>query len=277
MLNQLFPTKKPVIGMIHVGALPGTPASHQSVDELAGEALREAQILCNLGFDGLMIENMHDTPYVKGSVGPEIVAAMTVIASRIKSVIGLPLGIQILAGANLEALAVAQAANLAFIRVEGFTFAHVADEGLIESSAAQLLRYRRMIGAERIQIWADIKKKHSAHAITADVSIGETAEAAEFMRADAVIVTGTATGHPPNPADFTEVKRHCTLPVILGSGVTPENIEIFYPHADALIVGSTLKHNGRWNHPIDPNRAAVFMEKVYHQRGNVCLEPNPEN
>ncbi|HNB72588.1 MAG TPA: BtpA/SgcQ family protein, partial [Acidobacteriota bacterium] len=266
MLNQLFPIKKPVIAMIHVGALPGTPASHQSVDELAREALREAQVLCDLGFDGLMIENMHDTPYLKGTVGPEIVAAMTVIASRIKSEISLPLGIQILAGANLEALAVAQAASLEFIRVEGFTFAHVADEGLIESSAAQLLRYRRMIGAGRIQIWADIKKKHSAHAITADVSIGETAEAAEFMRADAVIVTGTATGHPPNPADFAEVKQHCTLPVILGSGVTPENVEIFYSHADALIVGSTLKHNGKWNHPIDSNRAAVFMEKVYRQR-----------
>ena len=277
MLNQLFPTKKPVIGMIHVGALPGTPANHQSVDELARQALQEAQILCDLGFDGLMIENMHDTPYLKGTVGPEIVAAMTVIASRIKSEISLPLGIQILAGANLEALAVAQAASLEFIRVEGFTFAHVADEGLIESSAAQLLRYRRMIGAGRIQIWADIKKKHSAHAITADVSIGETAEAAEFMRADAVIVTGTATGHPPNPADFAEVKQHCTLPVILGSGVTPENVEIFYSHADALIVGSTLKHNGKWNHPIDSNRAAVFMEKVYRQREDMCLEPDSEN
>lgn len=277
MLNQFFPIKKPVIGMIHVSALPGTPASYQSVDEIAHQALQEAQILCDLGFDGLMIENMHDTPYLKGSVGPEIVAAMTVIASRIKSEIGLPLGIQILAGANLEALAVAQAASLEFIRVEGFTFAHVADEGLIESSAAQLLRYRRMIGAERIQIWADIKKKHSAHAITADVSIGETAEAAEFMRADAVIVTGTATGHPPNPADFTEVRRHCTLPVILGSGVTPENVGIFYSQADALIVGSALKHNGKWNHPIDSNRAAVFMENVHRQREGMGLEPNSEN
>ncbi|MBI4751660.1 MAG: BtpA/SgcQ family protein [Acidobacteria bacterium] len=258
----LFRNNKPVIGMIHVGALPGTPASHQSVDEIATEALREARLLRNLGFDGLMIENMHDTPYLKGSVGPEIVAAMTVIASRMKAEIDVPLGIQILAGANLEALAVAHAANFDFIRVEGFTFAHVADEGLIESSAAKLLRYRRMIGADQIQIWADIKKKHSSHAITADVGLGETAEAAEFMRADAVIVTGAATGKPPNPADFGEVKRHCTLPVILGSGVSPENLELFFQLADGFIVGSSLKVAGKWSNPIDPKQTSIFIEKV---------------
>lgn len=261
-LSPLFKQNRPIIGMIHVGALPGTPASYQSVDEIAAQALGEARLLRDLGFDGLMIENMHDTPYLKGSVGPEIVAAMTVIASRMKAEFDVPLGIQILAGANLEALAVAHATNFDFIRVEGYAFAHVADEGLIESSAAKLLRYRRLLGAERIQIWADIKKKHSAHAITADVSIGETAEAAEFMRADAVIVTGTATGHPPNPADFAEVRRHCSLPVILGSGVSPDNLEVFFQLADALIVGSSLKTDGKWSNPIDPRQTSSFIEQV---------------
>lgn len=265
-LTPLFKQNKPIIGMIHVGALPGTPASHQSVDEIATHALREAHVLRDLGFDGLMIENMHDTPYLKGSVGPEIVAAMTVIASRMKAEIDVPLGIQILAGANLEALAVAHATNFDFIRVEGYAFAHVADEGLIESSAAKLLRYRRLLGAERIQIWADIKKKHSAHAITADVKVGETAEAAEFMRADAVIVTGTATGNPPNPADFDEVHRHCTLPVILGSGVSLENLELFFQLADALIVGSSLKTDGKWSNAVDPVQTQDFMNRVNQLR-----------
>ena len=100
---------------------------------------------------------------------------------------------QVLAGANIEAMAVAQAAGLDFIRAEGFAFAHVADEGFIQSSAAELLRYRRHIGAENVQVWTDIKKKHSSHAITADVDIGETAHAVEFMRGDAVIVTGMVT------------------------------------------------------------------------------------
>ena len=152
--------------------------------ELVGAAREEARIYRECGVDGIIIENMHDVPYLKGEVGPEIVAAMTAIGTEVKSECGLPVGLQILAGANIEAMAVAYAAGLDFIRAEGFAYAHVADEGIIEASAAKLLRYRKMIGAERVQVWADVKKKHSAHAITADVSLGQTAETVEFMGAD---------------------------------------------------------------------------------------------
>ena len=149
---------------------------------------------------------MHDVPYLRGEVGPEIVAAMTAIGTEVKSDTNFPVGIQILAGANIEAMAVAHAAGLDFIRAEGYAYAHVADEGLIQASAAKLLRYRRMIGAERVQVWADVKKKHSAHAITADVSLGTTAHTVEFMGADCVIVTGNVTGEPPSTADVKEAK-----------------------------------------------------------------------
>src|SRR6185295_17295664 len=192
-----FPHLKPVIGVIHVGALPGTPRSAQSVAELVGQAKEEARVYRECGVDGLIIENMHDVPYLKGAVGPEIVAAMTAIGLEVKSECELPVGVQILAGANIEALAVAHAAGLDFIRAEGYAYAHVADEGIIEASAAKLLRYRKMIGAERVQVWTDVKKKHSAHAITADVSLGQTAETVEFMGADCVIVTGSVTGEAP--------------------------------------------------------------------------------
>ena len=86
---------------------------------------------------------MHDRPYLKGSVGPEIVAAMAVIGAEVRRAVPLPLGVQVLAGANLSAVAVAHACGASFVRVEGFVFAHVADEGVIESSAGALLRYRR--------------------------------------------------------------------------------------------------------------------------------------
>jgi hypothetical protein len=170
-----FGVARPVIGMIHVGALPGTPAGGGGLRELEARAVREARVYRDAGLHGCMLENMHDTPYLRGGVGPEIVAAMAVIARAVKDAVRLPCGVQILAAANREALAVALAAGLDFIRAEGFSFAHVADEGLIQSGAAELLRYRRAISAEHVQIWADIKKKHSSHAITADVGIGETA------------------------------------------------------------------------------------------------------
>jgi membrane complex biogenesis BtpA family protein len=262
MFAALFPQGKPIIGMIHVGALPGTPAATQDIDELVAQVEREARVYRDGGLDAVMIENMHDVPYLRGAVGPEIVAAMAVLGRALKAACGLPCGVQILAGANTAALAVAHTASLDFIRAEGYAFAHVADEGWIESSAAELLRYRKWIGAERVAVWADVKKKHSAHAVTADVTLGATAAAVEFMRADACIVTGAATGEPPRRADVEEVKAHCRLPVILGSGVDATNVADFYPLADGLIVGSYFKADGHWAGAVDPRRVETFMRAV---------------
>jgi membrane complex biogenesis BtpA family protein len=247
--------------MIHLGALPGTPAGSRSLREIEGRAVREVRIYREAGLHGCMLENMHDTPYLRGGVGPEIVAAMAVIARAVRDAARLPCGVQVLAGANREALAVALAAGLDFIRVEGYSFAHVADEGLIQSCAAELLRYRRAIGATRVQVWADVKKKHSSHAITADVGIGETAHAVEFMRGDAVIVTGAVTGDPPRPEDVREVRRATALPVFLGSGVTAANLAEFLDAADGFIVGSEFKAGGKWSGPVDPRRVKRFMER----------------
>lgn len=245
--------------MIHVGALPGTPASRSTVSAIVEQAVGEARLYRDGGVHAIGIENMHDVPYLREHVGPEITAAMTAIALAVRDASGLPCGIQILAGANHEALAVAHAADLQFVRVEGFAFAHVADEGIIESSAASLLRYRRAIGAEAVQVWADVKKKHSAHAITADVGIGESAAAVEFMRADAVIVTGPVTGQHPSDTDIEAVRRYCHIPIYLGSGISADNLAHYYPLADGFIVGSDFKKDGRWHESVDPRRVERFM------------------
>ena len=147
-----------IIGMVHIDALPGTPLNSLSIQSIINKSIEEALKLQNAGVDAILIENMHDVPYLKRKVGPEIVACMTAVSVEIRKRIQLPIGIQILAGANNEALAVAQAARLDFIRAEGFTFAHVADEGYMESCAGELLRYRKMIGAEHILIFTDVQK-----------------------------------------------------------------------------------------------------------------------
>ena len=261
-MTSLFSYAKTVVGVIHVGALPGTPRGSLSVAELARQAKEEARVYTECGVDGVIIENMHDVPYLKGEVGPEIVAAMAIVGSEVKNECRLPVGVQILAGANIEAMAIAHAAGLDFIRAEGYAYAHVADEGLIQSSAAALLRYRKMIGATRVQVWTDIKKKHAAHAITADVSLGETAETVEFMGADCVIVTGSATGKAPAIADVQEAKTHCGLPVFLGSGITETNIADFYDQADGFIIGSAFKVDGVWSNTIDPERIGRLMTRL---------------
>jgi len=258
-IRSIFGTRRALIGVIHVGALPGTPESRATVDALADEAAADARAYREAGFSGLMVENMHDRPYLRREVGPEVVAAMTAVALAVRrEAPDLPLGIQVLAGANRESLAVAHACGARFVRVEGFVFAHVADEGLMQSDAGTLLRYRRQVGAEAVAVFADIKKKHSAHAITADVDIAETARAAEFFLTDGVIVTGTSTGRPADRAEVEAVAEAVSIPTLVGSGITPENIGEF-ARADAFIVGTSPKREGRWSNPVDPARAAALV------------------
>lgn len=248
--------------MIHVQALPGTPAHCLSPSLIVDMALEEAEIYYRAGIDGIIIENMHDRPYLNREVGPEIVAMMTTVGQAVKEATGAEVGVQILAGANKAALAVAQAAGLDFIRAEGFVFGHLADEGMIESDAGELLRYRKQIGADNIRILTDIKKKHSSHAVTADVDLLETAHAAEFFMSDGLIITGSATGQAASLEEVKAVKAHTQLPVFVGSGITHENVKDFSAVADGLIVGSYFKKDGHWANEIDPKRVGELVKLV---------------
>ena len=265
IIPSLFSVHRALIGVIHVAPLPGTPDSRDSVSAIAETAVAEARIYQAAGFHALAIENTHDRPYLKTSAGPEIVGAMAVVGAAIRRAVALPLGVQILAGANTQAIAVAHACGACFVRLEGFVFAHVADEGLIESSAGPLMRYRRAIGAGDIRVFADIKKKHSAHAITADVDIIETAKAAEFFQADGVIVSGVATGRAADAEEVRAVSAAVAIPTLIGSGITPENIAD-YAVADALIVGSCVKQDGVWSSPLDEARVRAVYQSFCQTR-----------
>lgn len=246
-----------LIGMVHVGALPGTHRSRESVQALVRQAVAEATILRNAGYDALILENMHDAPYVNGPHDPAVVSAMTAVASAVRAALGtMVIGIQVLSRGEKEAMAIAHACGLQFVRCENFVFAHVADEGLLADAAAgPLLRYRRAIGADGVRIFADIQKKHASHAITSDLDIAELAKGAEFFCADGVIVTGVATGEPTSTDDVVAARKATKLPILVGSGVTPEQVPVLLRHADALIVGSWIKRDGVWHQPVDEDRA----------------------
>ena len=245
--------------MIHTAALPGTPKNKYSPQQIVDQAVAEAQIYLNAGIEGLIIENMHDVPYMKRMVGPEIVATMSLVAMEIRRLTDLPCGIQVLAGANKEALAIAHAARFEFIRAEGFVFGHLADEGLMDADAGELMRYRKQIGAESVRIFTDIKKKHSSHAISEDVNIVETAKAAAFFLSDGLIITGTSTGEKADLEEIRKVKRAVDLPILVGSGVTVDNIMLYLPIADALIIGSYFKKEGHWQNEPDAERIKRLM------------------
>ncbi|MCH7963991.1 MAG: BtpA/SgcQ family protein [Bacteroidetes bacterium] len=260
--GKLLGVHKPVIGMIHVDALPGTPKYKGDVENIINRAVKEAMTYKNSGIDAIAIENMHDLPYLKINVGPEIISLMSIIGREVKKTSQLQCGIQILAGANKEALAAAHSAGMDFIRSEGFVFAHIADEGVMESDAGELLRYRKQIGAEDILIFTDIKKKHSSHSVTSDIDVVETAKAAEFFLSDGVILTGTSTGQETDIDELKKVGNVVNIPVLIGSGLTADNIENYFSAADAFIIGSYFKQGGYWQNEVDADRVEALMNKI---------------
>lgn len=248
-----------LVGMIHLRPLPGSPGWGGSLDEVLRAARGDAEALLQGGCDALLVENMGDLPFLRGRVEPETVAAAAICAREVAG-LGAPTGVQLLAGANREALGVALAAGASFVRVEAFAYAHVADEGWLEACAGELLRARRGLAAP-VQVWADVQKKHAAHAVTADLSLSELARGHAFCGADALVVTGRETGAPTAPADV-EAARVAGLPVIVGSGVGPADAGALAARADGLIVGTWLKEQGDWRRPVDPARVRALREAM---------------
>ncbi|BFF98116.1 uncharacterized protein DMAD_06369 [Drosophila madeirensis] len=258
-----------VIGMIHVDALPGTPRYAGNWKQTIEKAIYEANLYKRHQLDAVLIENMHDIPYVpERLLGAEIVACMTRLGQAVRDVIpkATPCGVQVLACGNKQALAIAKASQLQFVRSEGFVFGHVADEGYTDACAGDLLRYRKLIDAEDVLIFTDLKKKHSSHAITSDVSLLETAHAAEFFLTDGIVITGTATGHAASPEDLQELSGRVKVPLLIGSGVTKDNIGLYFKDAHAVIIGSHFKRHGNWLEEISEEAVASFMCKVCELR-----------
>ncbi len=240
-----------LVGMVHLLPLPGSPRWGGSMDAVLDAARADAEALVAGGCDALIVENMGDLPYLRGGVFPETVAAMARATAAVVAH-GVPVGVQVLAAANREALGVAVASGASFLRVEAFAYAHVADEGWLDACAGELLRARTALGAD-VAIWADVRKKHAAHAVTGDLTLEDVARGTAFSGADALVITGTSTGAPTDPLDVARA-RAAGLPVAVGSGVTPDDIGVLAAHADAVIVGSWLKEDGDWRNPVSRER-----------------------
>jgi hypothetical protein len=251
-----------VIGMVHLLPLPGSPG-YRGMEALVEAALHDADALVEGGADALLVENMHDFPCLRErEMGPEVAAAMTRAAAAVRLRVGqtMPIGVQVLFAANRTAVAVAAAADLDFVRVEGWTYGHLADKGWVEASAGAVVRYRKALEAEGVLVLADVKKKHASHAATADLSLAETAANLELQRADAVVVTGPTTGVPPDAVELEAVAAASRLPVVVGSGMSAANAAVLAPRCRAVIVGTSLKRGGDWRRPVEVARVARFVE-----------------
>jgi len=253
------PSRCALVGMVHLRPLPGSPGFQGDMAGIRSAARKDAEALVRGGCDAVIVENMGDLPYLRGHVSPETVAAAALCTADVVE-LGLPVGVQLLAGANLQALGVAVAAGAQFVRVEAFAYAHVADEGWLDASAGPLLRRRAALRAD-IAVWADVQKKHAAHAVTGDLTLAELAHGTAFCGADTLIVTGRTTGHLAAQDDVLAA-RSGQLPVAVGSGVTSDSASALARVADALIVGSFLKVDGDWRAPVDLDRVRQLRAAV---------------
>lgn len=248
-----------VLGMVHLRPLPGSPLVSESIDAIEQRAIAEAQVLAAHHVDALLIENFGDVPFAAESVPPITLTVMSRIARELKREIGLPLGINVLRNDSRGALAVAVAAGAEFIRVNVLSGARVTDQGVVAGRAEQLLRERAALDARRVAILADVAVKHSAP-LAARPLADEVTDLIERSLADAIIVTGAATGGAIDRADLELVAEAAEdTPVLLGSGVTPANVAELMPWADGVIVGSALKRDGKASETVDPARVAEFM------------------
>lgn len=263
-LEALFGKRRAVIGVIHARPLPGAPDyDGEPVEDLYAAALEDGGRYALGGVDGLIVENHGDIPFLKpDAIGPETATVMAVMADRVRREIGLPVGINVLANGALTAVAVAKAAGARFIRVNQWANAYVANEGIVEGPAAPATRYRAWLRARDLKIFADVHVKHGAHAIVADRNIAELTRDIEFFDADVVIATGQRTGHAAALEEIRAIKEATTLPVVVGSGVTIDNVGDILSAADGVIVASSLKRDGVWWNEVELERVAAFMAEV---------------
>lgn len=256
--EDLFP-QKPIIGMVHLRALPGSPAYRGSMQEVIDWALRDADALERGGVDGIMIENFFDAPFFQDQVGPETVAAMTRVVTLVRGRTQLPLGVNVLRNDALSALAIAAACDCRFIRVNVLSWAMLTDQGVIEGKAAQVLRFRRLLGSD-VLIFADCLVKH---AISLAPQPMEQAALDTWERggADALIVSGLATGRETNLDDVVAARRGAPeAPVLIGSGVTQANIATLLSIADGALVGTHFKQDGKVHNPVDTSRVQALVD-----------------
>ena len=256
-----FAAKPACIGMVHLPALPGSPRSRLPMATIRSQAVTEARMLAEAGFHGLIVENFGDAPFFATSVERHTLAAMAVIVADVCQVVSLPVGVNVLRNDARSAVAIAAVTGAAFIRVNVHTGVYATDQGVIEGQAAQTLRYLRSLSAG-VAVFADVHVKHAAPLHGGDPAIAAE-ETAYRGLADALIVTGATTGRPPSLDDVRVVRAAVPdRPVLVGSGVTPENAAAFWNGADGMIVGSYLKQDGVAANPLDPERIRRFARVI---------------
>jgi len=259
--TRLAATPFTLLGMVHVRPLPGSPRWEGSLRSVVDDALRDARVLADAGFDGVVVENFGDVPFVPDASPPETVAAMAVVVSAVREMLpaGMLVGVNMLRNDAAGAMAVASVAGAELIRVNVHVGSAWTDQGLIHGRAHESLRMRSRLGVP-VAVLADVLVKH-AEPVAAIDPANMARDALDRGLADGLVVTGPATGAA---VDTTRLRRTVAgaggRPVLAGSGTTPEAVaELHAAGAHGAIVGTWCKVGGRIEAPVDADRAARLV------------------
>ena len=263
--RDLFGERKPLIGVLHLLPLPGAPLYGGVMQTVYDQALAELDVFKRHNLDSVIVENFRDMPYFPGRVPAETVAAMAAVSREIVRAVDIPVGINVLRSDGEGAIAVAAASGAHYVRINVHMGAVVADQGVVQGSSQLSVRLRSALKS-RALIFADVGVKHAAPLAGRSLDI-ETRDLAERGLADAIIVTGDRTGIETSVADIDVVRSATTLPLLVGSGATPENIEHVLPRVNGLIVGSYFKKDGAGHKLVDEARVQRFVHRFRELRG----------
>ncbi len=259
MSRDQFGPAKAFIGVVHLLPLPGSPRWGGSMRAVIEQAEEEAKILEQGGVNGIIVENFGDVPFRTGRLDPETISGMTVAVGRVMETVSVPVGINMLRNDALSSLGIAVVTGAKFIRVNVHYGVMAAEEGLIEGEAFQTMRRRQALNAD-VKVLADVLVKHAVP--LGPVDLGQIArETAQRGLADGLIVSGAATGEETASSDVSVVRQ--AVPdslVLVGSGVTEENISRVIEHSDGAIIGTSLKEGGIVTNRVDPERVRRMSE-----------------
>lgn len=263
---SLFKTRKPVIAMVHFGALPGTPL-HDVGKGLAGllDGVRaDLAALQAAGVDAVMFGNENDRPY-EFKVDTASTATMAHIIGQVRSEIRVPFGVNVLWD-PMATVALAAATGASFAR-EIFTGLHASDMGLWQPDAGAAMRYRDRLGRRDLALLYNISAEFAAS--LDQRSLADRARSAVFSSIpDAILVSGAITGEAAALSDLAAVKRAVTtVPVLANTGVKHATVADVLKIADGCVVGSSLKVDGNTWNAVDPERARDFMARARQARG----------
>lgn len=250
--------------MVNLKALPGF-SGYQGMQAVLDAAVFDATALEKGGVDGILVENTFSYPRSM-EIGPELISSMGIITHEIVKLVKIPVGIVVvMEPGDISSLGIAVTSGAQFIRAFCYNEAIVTSFGIYQGNPSRLSRYRQFLTAQNIAIFGDIHLKNSIP--IGPRSLEQSAIDAVHSDIDALIVTGAATGSAPSIEVAMRVKKVAgSTPVMLGSGVSPENAHLLMKNVDGAIIGSAFKKDGIYENPIDVVRVELLMQEIHKSR-----------